>query len=397
MTRVPDKPRRRTYRTGENLPELTTEWRPIPLGRDENGDNDGQIRALAVLLRNRSNSPVYIREGPEADDAFEISAGEDYRIWEPNGVNSVRLKGENGGETVEVRTLEAHNNFDITDRIEAFARSIAHFVGTATTTTTIDGQNIDLSIDDADGISIVGDVDASGSTVDASGSTVTVDDISSTSATFDVSGSVNVDSLGDTVTVDDISAASASFDGDITGQTDFDLSVRDIEGTPEKRFIQESGQSATYNSTDGSYYKNTYVWDLKQNADYDGFITGIWVRYYTYDIGSADYLDEMGVQVLIDENGDMVSPADKKVLPREVRATRNIDEWGRNGSYADIQRYDEQNECVFVIEPNHPIKYQEGQSVGLAFRAEDVWNGASETGMTFEVECSVQLMERRNS
>lgn len=157
----PTKPRRRTYQTGGVLPELGTEFRPVPLGHDENGDPDGQVRALAVLIRNRDNSRAYIREGHDSDDEVEIAPNEEYRIWEPNGVNYITLRGENGGETLEIRALEAHNDFAFTDKIDAFMRSISHYVGTATRDTNITGQDVELNIDDSANI----DVDVTAQTV----------------------------------------------------------------------------------------------------------------------------------------------------------------------------------------------------------------------------------------
>lgn len=154
MARVSDSPSRRTYVTGETLPALTTDFRPIQLGFDEQGEPDSQVRAFAVLLRNRSNSPVYVKEGPDADDAIEMSAGEDYRIFETNGVSTIAMKGDSGGERVEVRSLEAHNDFSFRDKTEAFVRAISHFFQTATTNTTITGQNVDLNIDDAANLNV---------------------------------------------------------------------------------------------------------------------------------------------------------------------------------------------------------------------------------------------------
>lgn len=164
MSRVPSTPQRRTYVTGESLPALTTEFRPIQLGFDEQGEPDARVRSFAILLRNRSNSSVYVREGPDSDDAIEMGAGEDYRIFETSGVSTIAMRGDSGGERVEVRSLEAHNDFKFTDKIDAFARAVSHFFATATTNTTITGQDVTLDIDDAANLNVdvqaqsVGDV-----------------------------------------------------------------------------------------------------------------------------------------------------------------------------------------------------------------------------------------------
>lgn len=426
----PASPKRRTYRTGANLPALTTDWRPIPLGRDENGEPDGSVRALAVLLRNRSDSSVYIREGPDSDDAFEIAKGEDYRIWESNGINTVSLKGDEGGETVEVRTLEAHNDFDLTDKIDAFARSIAHFIQTATSNTTISGQDIDLTIDDADGISIAGTVDiddfgdtvtvdditASSATFDVAGSvdidefadtvtidditagtvdidefadTVTVDDIQAANATFDVAGSVDVDNVADEITIEDITAASASFDGDITGQSDFELSVRDIEGTPVTRFLREKNVNPGETDTNlGEYIPEYEEWTLFEDADTDGFVTGWEVRIYNdSDISTPD----IGARLEIDD-GDGDGYED--VMPRAFRSAAAIQELAEDSAEATVAVADANRNCTYRIEPRIPYKFREGDSVRF-YVGPDTAFGNPESD--YNIELSVTYIERRET
>lgn len=388
MTRVPSKPRRRTYRTGENLPPLETSYRPIPLGRDENGEPDGQIRALAVLLRNRADTSVYIREGPEADDSFEIAPGEDYKIWEPNGINRVQLKGESGAETVEVRTLEAHNDFDITDRIEAFARSIAHFVGTATANTTIDGQNVDLSIDDAGGINVVGDVDASGSTVDASGSNVTVDDITAISdsvtigditgqtQTLSIDGNVSVDDISavsDTITIDDVTAASASFDGDITGQNNFDLQVLGRTGERKIRMLSDSNTTGTEK-----------IWTLYDSAPTDGLIEYISFRAFTQngaDVSGAGMSLEM-------DNGD--GNGFRRISPRAARSAWSCIHFsGYENSGVNIASRTGR-EVIFWYEPTTPISFREGDGLRIRVGDDPMWSVTSGNGYQIDIEVGIR-------
>jgi hypothetical protein len=430
MGRVPSKPRRRTYRTGGQLPALTTDFRPIPLGRDENGDPDGQVRALAVLLRNRSDSAVYVREGPDTDDEFEISPGEQYKIWEPNGVNSLSLKGASGGENVEVRTLEAHNDFDITDRIEAFARSIAHFVGTATANTTITGQDVDLSIDDAGGINITGSVDASGSTVDASGSNVTVDDIAAgtvtigditgqtttlditgdvdaTGSSVDVSGNVTVDDIlagsvdignvTDTITIDDIQTGSVSLTGtsdvDIQAQSVGDISTRDIEGTPVTRFLSEDGKTGAYSSTFGSFISDIYRWEVLTDSQYDGFITSLWVRFYTTESTPdiAEHMAHMYARVEVDDGNGW-----EPVQPPETWSAEVIAKDAPDSREVNVERVGP-DESVWRWEPANPLKFRAGDDVRIQVSTDSRYGSftGSSDNETFDVEMALSYIERR--
>lgn len=342
MSRVPSKPRRRTYQTGGQLPALTSDFRPIPLGRDENGEVDGQIRALAVLLRNRSNSAVYIREGPDSDDSIEISAGEDYRIWEPNGVNILNLKGENGGENVEIRVLEAHNDFDITDRIEAFARSIAHFVGTATANTTIDGQNIDLSIDDAGGLNVAGDV-------------------SVTNDVLDVQGDVGINTESDTAEIrTELVNSDVQQDINIRRADIGDLNVAGRKASTNVVGLRFRNQAV---DADGNpQFLLSYVFS---SAPFDGYIQNYTVRHYA-DPNQHDssnpfpVLDLIGVQPEVND-GDGYAPA----VNRDYLSARQIRKNSRGSAEVELLRYDSDFETVYRVEPNQEIEFQEGD--GLRF------------------------------
>lgn len=348
--RVPSGPQRRTYQTGQTLPDLTRNYRPIPLGRDENGETDGQIRALAVLIRNRADTPIYIKEGPTADE-MEISKGEDYRIWEPNGINSVMLRGKDGGEAAEIRVLEAHNDFDITDKIESFVRSIAHFMGTATRDTVISGQEVDLSIDDAGGISVIGDVDASGSTVDVNKGNITVDDIT---------------------------AANATFDGDITGQSNFDLSVIGRTGQRKIRVLEDTNSFGT-----------NKFWTLYSNSDFDGM-----VEYISFSLGangspSSKELQVLGVALEVDRGNGW-----ERVSPRSLRSAYSFRKYdGYNSRGVNIAYREDNYEINFYYEPVTPITFSEGDSVRIRVGDDPTWAHDSGTA-SYTVSIEVGTREK---
>lgn len=381
MGRVPKSPRRRTYKTGGELPALTTDFRPIPLGRDSQGEPDSQIRALAVLIRNRSDSPVYIREGPDSGDSFEISRGEDYKIWEPNGVADISLKGTNGGETVEVRALEAHNDFDITDKIEAFARSIAHFVGTATTNTTITGQEVDVSIDDAGGISVVGDVDAN-----LTGSDVDIPVTGDVNANI-VNATLDVDASGSTVTAQ-IANSVLNIDGDvdITGQNNFDLQVFDRQGYQNVRFLSESGVQLTFDSGITGYVWDTHTWNIYDPAAFAGEVVAMRYSINNPDADASGSIHYYGPRLEIDRgntgNYEQVSSAYAST-PQNAAETRqpNVE----IGFYEPRERVD-----MTVVFPDG-IRFEAGDSVRVRTQGDGTTPSAVATA---DIQIELTLRER---
>ena len=256
----PEKPRRRVYRTGETLPNLTTDFRRIPVGLDEDGEPDGQVRAFAVNIRNLSDTSIFVTEGREAEgDAAEIGRFENYTIWETNGINGVNLRGSEGGETVEFRNLEAHNDFGIRDRIEAFVRAISHFFATSkqetvitdsetVISTNIEGSDVtfDTTIGDiAEGVTMPTNITGSDVQLDTSigdvgagvnfdttitGSDVEIPVTGDVTATIgDISEGVTFDVIGDVdATIGDI-AEGVSFDTNIIGSdVQFDTSIGNV-------------------------------------------------------------------------------------------------------------------------------------------------------------------------
>lgn len=382
--KTPTRATRKTVITGESAPELTTEFRPIPLGIDRQGDPSGQIRAFAVAVRNRSDGTVWVKESDESDP-IPIERFESYNIWETNGISEVYLKGDSGGETVELRLLVAHNDFDVTDKIDAFVRAINHFltqnkqetvITDSETTFNVDGNvTVDdittgtVSIDEiADGIDIdsglvnIGDID---DTIAIESGTVTIDDITNSSTTLDVAGNVTVDDIvsgtvdiGDgNVTVDDITATSANFDGDITGQSDFDLSAVTREGQTESVRV-DGTMSVGYQDADFGEIVGEYAhYDIVENADNDGFISRIWFR--ATDTQSPESL---GFKVEADYND---GEGYRQVSPlATLRAEFAIEE--QPGDTAvECPQYDTEGDVVIVWEPTTPVRWQEGDSVAV--------------------------------
>lgn len=130
-----DKPRRRTYVTGDSLPSLTTSFRSFNVAPNEDDADLGAVRAFNVNVRNISNTEIYLKESSESDE-ITLSAGENRLIYEPNGIKDVLLRGKNGDEAAEINAIVAHNDFDITNKIDGFLRTFAQSIGS----TRIGGQ-----------------------------------------------------------------------------------------------------------------------------------------------------------------------------------------------------------------------------------------------------------------
>jgi hypothetical protein len=387
---VNQRPTRKTLVTGESLPALQTSSRPIPLGRDEEGKPDSQVRAFAVLARNRSDSSVYIREGP-SDDENEVATGESFQIWEPNGINEVQVRGENGGERVEFRTLEAHNDFSITDKIDAFTRALSHFFGTSKRSTTIDG---DVSIgeisDTVDIGTVIGDISVGslpavdigtindGISVD--NGTISVDSIPDLTISEFTAGAIDANVNGNVV-VDDISTASASFDGDITGQTDFDLSAAVREGRTKVTSVADSGLVEGKDIGGGLTSTASYHFDLYEPASYDGTLER--VEFRVYDYGDAD---TVGFRLRIDY--DSTGSYDI-VTPRATAYGRIAEKQGNRT--VEVPRYYPESEVVIVYEPSTPIRFTEGDSVAIEIGA--FGNRYIDSTTTYDAELEVITTE----
>lgn len=377
-------PRRRVYETGGTLPEVTTDFRPVPLGFDSQGEPDEQIRAFAVSIRNRADSPVYIRESPEGDGA-KVDRYESFDIWETNGVSSVEIRGENGGEQVEFRILEAHNDFDITDKIDAFVRAISHFLTQNKQETTITSTETNFDIGTInDGIDVdsintditVGTIN-DGITVDNgtisvdSIPNVTVDDILGDVTIGTITDGIDVDSIPNltidtindgiavdsgNVVIDDILATNASFDGDITGQTDFDLTAATREGRQAIRTVDGNGLSAGYfDSQLGSVIAEFYHYDIYDSAPNDGRIDRIEFRAFDYDT-----VERLGFILQIDA-GD--GNGYQNVSPRACfRAERA---YNTGGPEIYTPRFYPNGDVYIVWEPDNPPTFSEGDAVAI--------------------------------
>lgn len=117
-----DRPTARTYSGGATLPALTDTFQDVRVGRDADGELVPEQRAFIVTVRNRSRWPMFVKEGD--GDEVKIAAGEAYQITRVNGTSRIRLKGVDVGTDYEIRTIEAHNDFGVLDKVEAFAQSV---------------------------------------------------------------------------------------------------------------------------------------------------------------------------------------------------------------------------------------------------------------------------------
>lgn len=387
MSRKPvdTRPTRKTLVTGQSLPRVETEYRPIPVGYDENGDPDGQIRAFAVLIRNRSDSAVEVREGP-TDDSNTIDPGESYRIWETDGVNKVSVRGTEGGETLEFRTLEAHNDFSFSDKIDAFIRSITHFFGTSSRQTEVTAIGDTVTIDDieagtvdvgtfSDKVTIddieAGSVDAnitnSELTVDSvaggldanvAGS-VAIDDITGQTTTLDIAGSV--DASGSTFDVDNIIRDPDAFDNilpaRIDDQTEFDLTTTVREGQTVVESWDAAGLSAGTQDDDFNLFGDYYNTVIRDVADYDGRIDRIEARFYDYS-----QVDDLGFELGVDYGS---TGSYTVVSPRATGSARDTYELAGDGTDLTTTRYFPNSEVVTVWEPTQPPRFEAGDSVAI--------------------------------
>lgn len=441
----PTKPRRRTYVTGgETLPELTDEFRPIPLGYDEEGEPDGQIRAFAVNVRNQSDRNIYIREGPEdgAGDAAVIGRFENYTIYENNGVNRILLRGEEGGEEVEIRTLEAHNDFNIRDRIEAFVRAISHFFATSKQETVITDSEtvIATNITDSEAVfdttigevteGVLFDTNITGSdvTLPIEGQAdVTIEDIAegvifdvdgdvdatigdiAEGVTFDsniVGSEVNLDTtigeVAEGVTVDtNISASDVQLDVNLSGsevtqsidieaQTVGDINTLPRVGEETTRFLEDTESAGYIDETFNQYVAERHDWTLYDSAAFDGEIRHIWIRLTPGDDEdfSPSRLDTLGFSLRV--NDELVSPT-------YLVSGWSVQEYNQNGAEAYISRYDPRHELVYGWEPKggkvptFTVGDEVKLVIGTAPSTHRVTGGSTQD---FDVEAEVMVTER---
>lgn len=251
-----NRPQRRTYVTGQSLPAVTTSFRPFTVAPSEDDNELGAVRAFTVNIRNRSEtSSIYIKEGEDGDEV-EIAPHEHYPIYEPNGIKSISLKGDSGGEVVEIRAFVGHNDFSVQDKIDGFLRSLSSYIGTATRDTRITAQDVDLSIDDVGGI-------------DVNTGNVTIDDIQSTSTTFD---------------------------GDITGQTNFDLRTYPRGGQVVRRVLNTTNVQIVAQPAGDGWIENT--WTVFDPASQDLLLETAEIRLS----GSLEsWMDYYGPRIQVDK------------------------------------------------------------------------------------------------
>lgn len=421
-------PTRKTLQTGETLPAVETKYRPIPVGYDEYGEVDGQVRAFAILIRNRADSPVFIREGP-SDDENRIDPGESFRIWEPDGVNDVAVRGANGGETVEFRTLEAHNDFDITDQIDAFIRSVSHFFGTSrrqsnVTISDVDGDvtvpvggTVDAVIDGTNvTIPVSGDVDAniSGSDVDVpvTGSVDAV--ISGSEVELDVTGTVDIQNINDGIQLTgadadipvtgDVDANITNSDLDVSvpggvdanitnsqitvtggvdafidGQADFDLSAFNRQG--RRSIVEFDGNYSAGHVADqggiivvaGDYYHDIF----RDPATYDGRIERAVFRIWNYSS-----IESIGFRIKIDDGDTSTNWTD--AAPRGTWRIEYAKQFG--GDNVRRPRYYPSQEAVIVWEPDNPPTFEAGDRVAAVIGPHGTTAGIGNYNMELDIE-----------
>lgn len=422
---TPSSPTRRFYRTGETLPELETTFRPIPLGRDSQGEPDGQIRAFAVSIRNRAETPVYVKEGVEGD-AARVDRYESFDIYEPNGVSQVLLKGDVGGEEVEIRTVEGHNDFDVADKIDGFIRSISHFlsqnkqettitgaetvietdiqdsqvtfdtaidsvangvtfptqiqgsdVSLATTIESVDGAvNLDTTITGSDvDIPVTGDVGVSG-TVDVG----TLNTFSDTVTLADVDGNKLAFTADGNLVIDDITATSANFDGDITGQTNFDLTATTRKGQTTVDAYDANNQSVGYFNSNLSQIVAEYAHVTPRvNADYDGELNR--VEFRVFDTSAPEAI---GFTVEIDYGS---TGSWERVSPRATMRGEFARKF--NGNTVFTPRFYPNGDVVIVWEPADPVTFEAGDSLGVEIGP----HGTSAGDGSADYELEVQITD----
>lgn len=364
-----DRPKRRTYVTGQSLDALTTSFKLFPLGPNEADEHTGAVRAFTVNIRNRSStSKVYIREGNDADE-IEIQPHEHYPIYEPNGIQNIQLKGESGGEKVEIRVLLAHNDFSIQDKIDGFLRSLSSYVGTATRDTRITDSDIDIPVSiDAQTATLNTDTQITGSDVNIPTS------IEATNVT--VPTSLEADNVGG---IDmNLTGSSVSQDVDITAQTVGDISVLDIEG-----------QNHTEMLADGSSdMSTTETWTFISNSNYDGFFTDLHNRAFDGSAGDMTTGGRLAVYLEVDQSSIGLW---RPVTPEYATSTRAIYEQSRSSQSAYVQRFAPERECVWGWEPELPIKFQSGDSLRLVIEADGKYPSSTSP---YNIESTVQYTLR---
>ena len=414
---TPEKPRRRSYQTGESLPELTDSLRPIPLGYDRAGDPDEQIRAFAVSIRNRSDSPIYVAESPESDGA-RIDRFESYDIYETNGISRIFLRGENGGEAVTIRTLEAHNDFSITDKIEGFIRAISHFLRQSKTEavitsaeTTFDiaiqesNVNFDTSITDVnDEITFSTAIDSVADGVEFNTAIAGVaDGVTFDTAISDIAGDVELNTsiagISDGVTFDtnisgtdgdvDINIRNQDFDNlttDINAQSIGDLNVLDRTGDERNRFL--GAQDSFY---DGDAITRT--WSLYENADFDGRIERVAFRIAER---GHEAPETIGWRLQVDRKD---GNGWQSVSSREGRSMSRLNIVGSRSDNWYIQRFMKGIESSYGWEPNDPVTFSAGSDVRLqvepdtgAFTGSD-WQDSGEVSIDIEIMVTERIRE----
>lgn len=380
-------PVRRTYLTGESLPALEQTMRPIPLGLDEAGEVDGQIRAFAVLIRNRSDSAVYIKEGRNFDEAT-IARGEEYKIFEPDGINNLLLRGETGDEQVEVRVIEAHNDFNIVNKIEGMIRSFSHFMGTATrdVEANITGSDIDIPISGNIDATITGsetDVPISGDVtaeIGGIGADVTMPVSGNIDATI-AGSNVEVPVSGDVTTT--ITESQVTQDVDVSAQSVGDVDVMPRTGDNISRFLRD-----TSNCTDGSGAILTNDWTLYDMPGFDALITSFNVRIIAESSMNEPNVEHVAAVLQINRGNGWTD-----AIPREWYSAEMIYNHVPSSDSVHLNRYDEDSELTYSVEPSSPIAVSATDQVRFRIRPFNVAPTNVE-GSDYTIELSVNITER---
>jgi hypothetical protein len=123
MSSPSERPTTRTYSGGSELPALTDEFQRVHVGKTPTGEYAPEQRAFLVSITNRSEETMEVREGD--GDAIKIGPYESYKVTDLSGRNYVELRGPEVGEEYEIKSVEAHNEFSFTDRLEAFVQSVS--------------------------------------------------------------------------------------------------------------------------------------------------------------------------------------------------------------------------------------------------------------------------------
>ena len=126
MSKSPSSsPTTKTYQGGQRLPALSTSFRAVQIGRTPNGKYAQEQRAFLLVIENTSiSTDMFVELG--GGDEFRIAPSTTHKITSTDGRASVRLRASTSGFTnYQIKSLEAHNSFNLQDKAEAFIQSIS--------------------------------------------------------------------------------------------------------------------------------------------------------------------------------------------------------------------------------------------------------------------------------